>query len=135
MRFPHLLLYLTILALANFMNNKGKQAENAALEWLIRQQLILLENNYSCRFGEIDLIMLDHETLVFIEVRQRSNSKFGGAADSVTPKKQQKIITTAKHFLMRHAKYNQHFCRFDVLAFESNTAQCQPVWYKDAFRL
>lgn len=117
------------------MNNQGKAAEQAALKWLIAQQLILITCNYSCRFGEIDLIMLHGDTLVFIEVRLRTNNRFGGAALSVTQTKQKKIITTANHFLMCNSKYSLHNCRFDVLAFESNTAKLSPMWYKDAFRL
>jgi len=117
------------------MNEQGKEAEKAALQWLISKKLTLITCNYSCRFGEIDLIMLEQDTLVFIEVRLRAHSRFGGAALSVTNSKQQKIITTANHFLMCHSKYTLYKCRFDVLAFESNTAKISPVWYKDAFRL
>jgi putative endonuclease len=115
--------------------DKGKTAEKAALKWLIGHHLSLLVSNYNCRFGEIDLIMLDQGTLVFVEVRLRSSAKFGGAVSSVNGKKQQKIITTAKHFLMENNKYSQYYCRFDVIAFESGTAQSCPLWYKDAFRL
>lgn len=114
--------------------NKGKEAELRAINWLTEKKLTLLESNYSCRFGEIDIIMLEHETLVFIEVRLRASKRFGGAATSVTPTKQRKIITTANHFLMCHTQYAKHFCRFDVIAFESSSVQCSPVWYKDAFR-
>jgi putative endonuclease len=117
------------------MNSQGKAAEKAALKWLISQKLTLITCNYSCRFGEIDLIMLEKDTLVFIEVRLRSNTRFGGAALSVTQAKQRKIITTANHFLMCNCKYSLNHCRFDVLAFESNTAKISPMWYKDAFRL
>ncbi|MEH6443630.1 MAG: YraN family protein [Oceanospirillaceae bacterium] len=117
------------------MNEQGKQAEKLALSWLKNNKLSLIESNYSCRFGEIDLIMLDDLHLVFIEVRLRTNSRFGSAANSVNVKKQQKIITTARHFLMTNQKFCQHICRFDVIAFESSSAQSCPVWYKDAFRL
>jgi putative endonuclease len=117
------------------MDNKGKLAEQSALNWLKKQNLSLLHSNYSCRFGEIDLIMLDKDTLVFVEVRLRSHRNYGGAASSVDLKKQQKIITTANHFLMCHSKYSLYRCRFDVIAFESNTATGNPIWYKDAFRL
>lgn len=115
--------------------NKGIIAEKIALKWLLERHLSLVDSNYRCRFGEIDLIMLDQEILVFIEVRLRSSANFGGAASSVTHKKQQKIITTASHFLMQNKKYRQYHCRFDVIAFESSTAENCPLWYKDAFRL
>ena len=78
--------------------------------------------------------MLDADTLVFIEVRLRASNHFGGAASSVTPAKQRKLITTANHFLMCHKQHTKRFCRFDVIAFESSSVQCSPVWYKDAFR-
>lgn len=117
------------------MDNKGKLAEQNALHWLTKQNLSLLQSNYSCRFGEIDLIMLDKSTLVFVEVRLRSHKNYGGAASSVDFKKQKKIITTANHFLMCHSKYSQHPCRFDVIAFENSTPTDNPIWYKDAFRL
>lgn len=116
------------------MNTKGTEAEQNAQKWLQKQGLKLISANYSCRFGEIDLIMLDHQQLVFIEVRLRSNKSYGGAASSVDLKKQQKIITTANHFLMCNKKLAQHCCRFDVIALESISAQSTPVWYKDAFR-
>ncbi len=117
------------------MNTKGRQAEAMALQLLQKSQLKLLTANYSCRFGEIDLIMLDQSTLVFIEVRARSSLKFGGAAASVDRKKQQKIITTARHFLLCNSKYKLATCRFDVVALETSSAESAPVWYKDAFRL
>ncbi|MCJ8341115.1 MAG: YraN family protein [Pseudomonadales bacterium] len=117
------------------MNKKGQHAEAMALQWLLKNQLTLLSRNYSCRFGEIDLIMLDRSILVFIEVRARSNLRFGGAAASVTKQKQQKIITTANHFLLCNSKYKLFTCRFDVMAFETSSALGGPVWYKDAFRL
>ena len=117
------------------MNSTGRKAEVRALQWLIKNQLKLLSSNYSCRFGEIDLIMLDCSILVFIEVRARSSLKFGGAAASVNKQKQQKIITTAKHFLLCNSKYKLSTCRFDVVAFETSSAESAPVWYKDAFRL
>ena len=116
------------------MDIKGKLAETHAQQWLLKQGLKLITTNYNCRFGEIDLIMLDQSHLVFIEVRLRTNQLYGGAASSVNLKKQQKIITTANHFLMCNKKLAQHSCRFDVIAIESISAHSTPVWYKDAFR-
>ena len=116
------------------MQKQGKEAEIKAIQWLEQQDLQLLETNYFCRFGEIDIIMLDNNMLVFIEVRLRSTSNFGGAASSVTRRKQQKIITTANHFLMCRPQYAKHHWRFDVIAYESSSVQSSPVWYKDAFR-
>lgn len=111
----------------------GKDAEKHAETFLKTQQLKLLERNYSCRFGEIDLIMLDRSTLVFIEVRKRKNRSFGGAAASVTHTKQKRIIKTAQWFLSQHSKFQKLDCRFDVIAFEDDAAPNQPLWYKGAF--
>ena len=104
----------------------GSQAEEDALQFLLRNGLNLLERNYRCRFGEIDLIMLHGSELVFVEVRKRKNMDFGGAAQSVSYAKRSRLIKTAKHFLM---KYRQApACRFDVIAIEGN--RCQ--WLKNA---
>ncbi|WP_286239716.1 YraN family protein [Neptuniibacter halophilus] len=114
---------------------RGKDAEQQAEQYLCQQKLKLLERNYHCRFGEIDLIMQTRDTLVFVEVRFRRSAHFGGAAASVTPSKQRKIIKTAQHFLSTHPQHNNKNCRFDVIAFEYGAAQEQPLWYKDAFRI
>jgi putative endonuclease len=105
----------------------GKDAEEYALRYLNRQGLQLITRNYLTRHGEIDLIMEDSGTLVFIEVRFRRNKRFGGAGVSVTPDKQRKLLATAEHYLQRHAP-NQPV-RVDVLAIEGET----PYWIKNAF--
>jgi len=73
-------------------NSQGVKSEKQALYYLTSQGLTLLCQNYYCRFGEIDLIMQDQETIVFIEVRYRKNNDFGGALASITQSKQNKII-------------------------------------------
>ena len=94
-------------------NNAGLAAEKLAATFLSTHGLKLVTQNYHCRFGEIDLIMRDANTLVFIEVRLRSNKQFGSAAASITPQKQQKLMLTAQHYLQQHPEKNP--CRFDVL--------------------
>ncbi len=94
-------------------NNAGLAAEKLAATFLANQGLKLVMQNYHCRFGEIDLIMTDARTLVFIEVRLRSNKQFGSAAASITLQKQQKLILTAQHYLQQHG--DKRACRFDVL--------------------
>ncbi|PIE25420.1 MAG: YraN family protein [Neptuniibacter caesariensis] len=113
----------------------GKDAEKAAEKYLKQHYLKLVERNYHCRFGEIDLIMSDGDTLVFIEVRFRSQSHYGGAATSVSFIKQSKLIKTAHYFLSHNRQHQNKTCRFDVIAFEYDGAPLQPLWYKDAFRL
>ena len=110
-------------------NNAGLEAEKLAATFLAERGLKLVTQNYHCRFGEIDLIMKDAKTLVFIEVRLRSNSAFGSAAASITPQKQQKMILTAQHYLRQHG---QSACRFDAILMSK--ADMQNIeWIRNAF--
>jgi putative endonuclease len=113
---------------------RGAAAEDAALAHLQRAGLRLLERNYrvgagpSRRAGEVDLILTDRDgTLVFVEVRARADASHGGAAASVTAKKQQRLIYTAEHYLLRHATPPP--CRFDVVAIDGD----QLIWLQGAF--
>lgn len=111
-------------------SSKGVKYEQQALAFLKKQGLLLICQNFYCRFGEIDLIMSDQGTLVFIEVRFRKNQQYGGAIASITPQKQKKLIKTAKHYLS--LLDNEPYCRFDVIAIsDENTA---PQWVQDAFQ-
>ena len=94
----------------------GNDAEKLALGYLQSKGLKLIENNFTCKHGEIDLIMQHQACLVFVEVRFRKHSQFGTGADSVDYRKQQKILKTAEFFLQRHVNYNQHPCRIDVVS-------------------
>ena len=120
--------------MANTRKQRGDAAEAAAADFLIAQGLTPVASNQHCRFGEIDLIMQDQEMLVFIEVRARRSKQFGGAAASVSPTKQKKLILAATHFLSENAAFSDAPCRFDVIAFEGESAFSAPIWYKDAFR-
>jgi len=93
--------------------NIGAQAEMAAARYLRQRGLQLVIQNYHCRFGEIDLILEDGETLVFAEVRLRNNNDFGGAAASIDARKQRKLISTAQHYLTKLAHIPP--CRFDAI--------------------
>ena len=114
-------------------NNAGLEAEKIAATFLVKQGLKLLVHNYHCRFGEIDLVMLEAKTLVFVEVKLRANSLFGGAAASITPQKQQKLILTAQHYLQQHVKnQSQAACRFDAILM--NKADINSIeWIRNAF--
>ncbi|WP_372833256.1 YraN family protein [Pontibacterium sp.] len=116
-------------------NKLGKDAERSARKHLERSGLTTLTTNYNCRAGEIDLIMQEQLTLIFVEVRLRQHKNFGSAAESVNIKKQKKIIQAARYFLLQNPQYAEQECRFDVLAFDSTEALSTPLWYKDAFRL
>ncbi len=94
----------------------GQHAEDFALAYLQTRNLRLITRNYHCPRGEIDLIMHSGKTLVFIEVRMRSNNRFGSPAETVNYRKQQKLIYTARHFLQYHPQYRNWACRFDILA-------------------
>lgn len=104
-------------------------AEALAAEYLQQKGLKLLSRNYRCRFGEIDLIMQDGPTLVFVEVRMRSNRHFGSAAESITQTKQRKLMITAQHYLQQHGEKNS---RFDAVIMSSLTSQ-DIQWLRDAF--
>ncbi len=110
-------------------NSQGVKSEKQALAYLQQQGLSLICRNYYCRFGEIDLIMRDQDTLVFIEVRYRKNSDFGGAFASITKRKQDKIIKTAKHYLAQLD--NEPYCRFDAIAIDPQADT--PQWIQNAF--
>lgn len=111
------------------MNDSGKAAENMAAHYLQRQGLKLLESNYRCRFGEIDLVMRDGKETVFVEVRLRGNAAFGGAAASITRSKQEKLTRTAQYYQMLHG---QTACRFDAVLLDGLDEQ-RLEWIRNAF--
>jgi len=112
------------------MNDSGRLAEQWAAQYLQRQGLQPVAQNYRGRFGEIDLIMQDGKTLVFIEVRLRCNAGFGGAAASIDARKQQRIIRTAQQYLARLAHTPP--CRFDVVLMDDAQGR-QAQWLRNAF--
>jgi putative endonuclease len=110
----------------------GDRWERAARRELHRQGLAEVACNYSCRFGEIDLIMQDKDQLCFIEVRYRADSGFGGPAESVDRAKCRKLVLTADHFLSRHPDYQDWHCRFDVVTISGKLLP-RVRWLIDAF--
>jgi putative endonuclease len=112
---------------------KGQQAEQQACQYLQKHGLKLVQQNYRCPTGEIDLIMKDKDMLIFVEVRYRKHTQFGSGAETVNNQKQKKLISAALHYLQRHANSKQA-CRFDVvsMANESHTEDLQ--WIQDAFQ-
>lgn len=109
----------------------GTEAEDAALAYLKRAGLKLLQRNYRCKAGEIDLVMLDGSTLVLVEVRYRSTEQFGGAAASVTFWKQRRVINAARHLLATRRDLRRYPARFDVIAISALRREVQ--WIKSAF--
>ena len=111
----------------------GRQAEDSALAFLQSHGHALVARNVYCRRGEIDLITLHQGWLVFTEVRWRSRLDFGGAAASVTPAKQRRIITAARYFLSHEPQWQHHFMRFDVMLYEGKPPTWQQHWIQAAF--
>jgi putative endonuclease len=97
---------------------QGEDAEAACCSYLRSQGLKLLDTNYRCRSGEIDIIMLDKNMLVFVEVRFRKNRQFGGGLESITAAKQQKLRRTAEFYLQKNDKHKN--ARFDVVSMSKN---------------
>ena len=109
----------------------GFSAEEVICHYLLAQGLEVIARNFSCRMGEIDLIMQDRDMMVFVEVRYRKNALFGGAVASVTHAKQKKLLKTALFYrLMHHHKETDPF-RFDVVGLEGTPAKIE--WIKNAF--
>ena len=118
---------------------QGAFTENLACQFLQDKGLKLLEQNYNCRFGELDLIMKDNTSLVFVEVRYRRNTNFGSGAESVTTSKQSKLIKTASVYLQQHDKLAKYPVRFDVIsmtgAIESGNIHNLDIdWIENAFQ-
>ncbi len=113
----------------------GDAAETLACNYLLGQNLTLLDRNYRCKRGEIDLIMRDHQnSLIFIEVRYRRNTSYGSALETINRKKQDRIIYCALCYLKRHRAMN--LCsRFDVIAIEGTLQQENITWLKNAFEV
>jgi putative endonuclease len=111
-------------------DNAGRQAEQQAGIFLQRQGLTILQRNYRCRYGEIDLIMRDGNMIVFVEVRLRSNKNYGGAAASIDANKQGKLLRAAQSFLATLKQMPP--CRFDVVLL-GDTSGSGMEWIKHAF--
>jgi putative endonuclease len=105
----------------------GAAAEDRAVAFLAQQGLKLVARNFRCRGGEIDLIMRDGGSLVFVEVRARARNDFGGAAASITAAKQARIILAARHYLAQHRVDAP--CRFDAVLIQAGQLQ----WLRAAF--
>lgn len=111
------------------MSGKGLAAEDAAAAFLAGRGLELLQRNYRCRFGEIDLVLRDGRTLVFVEVRYRGSRTFGGAAESITSSKREKLLRTARHYMAAHGQFPA--CRFDAVLLNGDTSDIE--WVPNAF--
>ncbi len=103
----------------------GDEGEQRALLYLQKAGLVLVERNFLCKGGEIDLVMQDRASLVFVEVRSRAASQFGGALASVTPAKQRRMVVAAQVFLQRYNRVPA--CRFDLVCIQGGELE----WLQD----
>lgn len=112
----------------------GNQAERQSEQLLLRAGLRLLARNYRCKQGELDLVMRDADTVVFVEVRYRRSTRWGNAAETVDWRKQKRVIAAAQHYLLTHPHLVNQPCRFDVVAAQGNPADPAAYqWIREAF--
>ena len=110
----------------------GKWGEEQALQYLVRSGFKLLHQNWKNRTGEIDLIMLDQEILVFVEVRTKSSTRFGSSIESITPQKKRKLKTMASHYL-QYKNYWDKEVRFDLIAIDNYQNKLKITHIKEIF--
>ena len=119
------------------MNNqlrKGLRFEDQARDYLQAHGLLLLQSNYRCRFGEIDLVMRDGDTLCFIEVKFRKSLLFGGAAASIPRSKQRKIIKASLFYISAYEQLANQAMRFDALLIQRQANGSNQIhWIQNAF--
>ena len=111
---------------------RGAAVEMAAEQHLTAAGLRLLARNARYRGGELDRVMDDGGTVVFVEVRYRAHRTFGGGAASVDPRKQQRLLLAAQLYLQAHPALAERPCRFDVVDACGEPPRLH--WLKDAFR-
>ncbi len=107
----------------------GNRYEKLAREYLETQGVKVIEQNYRCRRGEIDLIVLDQDTLVFVEVKYRKNLVAGSPAEAVDFRKQKRICEIAEYYLYSHGISSGRGVRYDVIAICADEVE----WYQNAF--
>ncbi|MBX9906159.1 MAG: YraN family protein [Burkholderiales bacterium] len=110
------------------MSRSGEQAEALAADFLRGQGLRIVARNYRSRYGEIDLIVREGATVVFVEVRSRSSETYGGAAASITAAKREKLIKTAHHYLAGVSPLPP--CRFDAVLVSGEPPRIE--WIRNA---
>ena len=114
--------------------SRGAASETAALLFLQSRGLRLLDRNAQVRGGELDLVMRDGDTVVFVEVRYRDSGAYGGGAASVDTGKRRRLVRAAQLYLAHNPRLANAPCRFDVVAASGDPAQPKLDWLRDAFR-
>lgn len=120
-------------SLSETVITSGRQAERLAEQFLWSQGLTSIKRNHNTPMGEVDLIMMHGECLVFVEVRYRQQTDWASALETVTRPKQQRIIKAAQQYLQKHRQYLAHACRFDVLGIDCVDGHNQFSWVQHAF--
>lgn len=112
----------------------GAEAEKLAEAYLTGHGLVLLQRNFLCRQGEIDLVMEYRNILVFVEVRYRKSALFGSAAETVTASKQRKLILAAQYYLAKYPAMQRRPMRFDIIGISPiSTGEFNYTWLQNAF--
>jgi len=119
---------------ADSPGERGRRAEDRAIAYLVGAGLRVLDRNVRAGRGEIDVIMRDGPALVFVEVRCRRSAKYGGAAETIGPVKQRRLIAAAHRFLQAHRPYRDCPCRFDVVEILGEESDAEVKWIRDAFQ-
>lgn len=123
-----------MMAAGNTRAEFGRMAEDAALRYLQEHNLILLQRNFRSRFGEIDLIMQENNTIIFVEVRSRKNSAFLHPAETIDHSKRNKIRKTSQVFMQKTLAWNRYDWRFDVITLIGKRENEMEIeWIKSAF--
>ncbi len=113
----------------------GANAEYLALNFLKKKGLTPVQQNFQCRLGELDLVMLDENSLVIVEVRYRGSNSLVAAGLTVDRRKQQKLIRTTALYLAWHPRYADCTVRFDVIGIDATAKDEMSIeWIRDAFR-
>ena len=112
----------------------GKAAEDIAVRYLKKQGVKILQRNFHCRFGELDIIALDEQILSFVEVRYRKNETLLTAIETIDERKCRKLLKTSAFYLNFEKKYQSYQCRFDILTITGNLKQPHVEWIKNAFQ-
>ena len=124
---------MTPATLPRLRRQRGTASEKRAVAFLEQQGMTLLESNFTCRRGEIDLIMQDRDTIVFVEVRSRQTARHVSPLESIGPTKQRRLIMAARYYLMRKKLHDRVDCRFDCIGITGNGKNNELTWIADAF--
>lgn len=111
----------------------GNTSEELALDYLTEQGFRLVQRNFTCKTGEIDLIVQKDDLVVFVEVRSRTGIQYGNPSETVNRKKQDKIRKTAKYYLYCNPYLEKYYCRFDVISIVWFDGKASVEWIPDAF--